>query len=220
MLSYDDTKVVGFLTLYECLVSDASEHLGVNEIVELSGAKLSKNLLKRGLEELAGSGYVRNDIDLYDENIGNGSWTLLAKGINHAERLKRDGVSLDVFQSINDDDMVYPEPVIEEIRQEELWEPLPVDRVSAEFIDALKTSEHAEKVIREDNGFAATHPEIRDSIVWTLGAAVNRLREGLITAGQIKSMLIAPFRKVSSLFTEGLLKEACERAVEKLLALF
>ena len=100
------------------------------------------------------------------------------------------------------------------------WEPLPFERDSEEFKDALRSVEDAEKIIREDNGFSTTYPEIRDNIVWTVGSAVNRLREGLITAGQLKSMLIAPFRKVSSLFAEGLLKEACERAVEKLLALF
>lgn len=103
--------------------------------------------------------------------------------------------------------------------EQDEWNPLPIDRDSPEFVDALEASEEAEKIIREDNGFAATHPEIRDSIVWMVGGAVNRLREGTITIGQVKSMLVSPFRKVSSLFAEGLLKEACERAIDKLIAL-
>lgn len=92
------------------------------------------------------------------------------------------------------------------------WEPLPIDRNTTDYELAVASCEKAEKVIREDNGFAASEPETRDHVVWALSAGINALREGLITKQQVVSLLLSPLKFVSSHFTQGVIHEVARNA--------
>lgn len=98
------------------------------------------------------------------------------------------------------------------------WEPLPIDRSSPEYSEAVSKTDEALQVIEGDNGFASSLPEMRDHVVWSLGAGVNALKEGLLTKEQVDSLLICPLKWVATKFAEGLMKIAANKALIAILA--
>jgi len=101
---------------------------------------------------------------------------------------------------------------------EKSWEPLPIDRNSPEYTEAVSKTEDALAVIEGDNGFATSFPEMRDHVVWSLGAGVNALKEGLVTQKQVDSLLITPLKWIATKFAEGLMKVAANKAIIAILA--
>ena len=65
--------------------------------------------------------------------------------------------------------------------------------------------EEALETIQSDNGYAATEPEERNSIVWTIGAGVNALKEGLITKDQAQTLLLKPFKYLAKKFPDAII---------------
>ena len=89
--------------------------------------------------------------------------------------------------------------------EDNIWEPLPIQRAQPEFNVALKQCEEALETIQSDNGYAATEPEERNSIVWTIGAGVNALKEGLITKDQAQTLLLKPFEYLAKKFPDAII---------------
>tara|TARA_R110000787_G_scaffold285173_2_gene400117 strand:+ start:77029 stop:77721 length:693 start_codon:yes stop_codon:yes gene_type:complete len=218
-------EVMAYLLFCEATTGGGKSLTGAEILERLPDQTSTQRIIKFAIDELKSRRHVESDI-LRGELV----YALTRSGFDYVKyRLSLTGTAIKNFseneewilseeQQRDDAPVVENELFIEE-SSDDTWEPLPVERDSKKFVDALVASEEAERALREDNGFAANYPEIRDSVVWSVGSAINQMREGLITSGQVKSMLIAPFQKVASLFSEGLLKEACERAIEKLVAL-
>lgn len=220
------SEVVVYLLYIEAISEGSSlEKLFILE--RLPGGSTNHRLLEYAIDDLQGKRFMQISVD----HMHNQIFALNRNGYEYAQtRLSMPGsamheCSIDLNwilgeEALGDDTFVDEEVTQSPENKNDDWEPLPLERESDVYQEALVASEEAEKTIREDNGFAANYPEIRDSIVWAVGSAINQMREGLITVGQVRTMLIAPFQKVASLFSEGLLKEASERAIEKLIGLF
>jgi hypothetical protein len=48
------------------------------------------------------------------------------------------------------------------------WEPLPIDRETPEYEEAVEATEEAAQVVEQDNGYPANEPEERNQIVDSL----------------------------------------------------
>ena len=96
------------------------------------------------------------------------------------------------------------------------WSPLPIERESPGYIEAVSKTEEALEVIEGDNGYADSELEERNHIVWAIGAGVNAVKEGLITKQQIDSLLLTPLRRVIERLKEGVTVEAARAAVQSI----
>jgi hypothetical protein len=97
------------------------------------------------------------------------------------------------------------------------WTPLEIDRADPAYLDAVESVEEAIESIRQDNGFAATHPAERDGILKVLQEGLVWLKEKVPTQSVIKTMLISPLHWVSSIFGKAVVGEAAKKAAQKLL---
>ncbi len=104
--------------------------------------------------------------------------------------------------------------------QADQWEPIALDRGSTEFKKALEATETAVNEIEGSNGYAATNPEERNSIVETLKAHLKLFKEGLISKGQAIEGLIKPLRFIATKFSDASMGEMAKRAVNFLINLF
>jgi hypothetical protein len=97
------------------------------------------------------------------------------------------------------------------------WTPLEIDRADPAYLDAVDSVEEAIEAIRQDNGFAATHPQERDGILRVLQEGLVWLKEKVPTQSILQTMLISPLRWVSSIFGNDVVGEAAKKAAQKLL---
>ena len=74
---------------------------------------------------------------------------------------------------------------------EDIWEPLPIDRSAPEYEETIAGIEKAIQEIGADNGFSAKYPDERDNIIEHANATLKSVKEGKATKGQIKQNLIA-----------------------------
>jgi hypothetical protein len=176
---------------------------------------LSPRLIAKAIKNLEENGLTEENNIAYEIEIS-------AQGILHVERMIEDYPSSDIALYLSDslpvdnDDQNGIGQDETEINDE--WGPLPIDRSSEMYTEAVEASEEAEKIIREDNGFASSLPEVRNHVVWSLGAGVNALKEGLISKEQVDSLLITPLKWITTKFAEGLMKIAANKALVAILA--
>jgi hypothetical protein len=96
------------------------------------------------------------------------------------------------------------------------WEPLPIDRTSVEYKEAVEASEAALREIETSNGYAASAPEERNSIVETIKGNIAALKFGFPSRRSILEGLLRPFQFISKKFAEASIGEAAKIAVVKL----
>ncbi len=97
----------------------------------------------------------------------------------------------------------------------DVWEPLPIDRSNPEYSAAVDAVEQAVKVIEGDNGYAATHPDERNHIVWCLKEGLAAVKERLPSYAQVRSMIVAPLRFLAKKFAETVMGESAKLALAK-----
>lgn len=91
-----------------------------------------------------------------------------------------------------EDDSEDEEPSDDAQQLEDVWEPLPVDRSSPEYEQAVESLSDAVEKIEQDNGYADTHPEERNSIVFSLTLGVTLLKDHVMSYPQVQGLIIAP----------------------------
>ena len=227
----EDVEEAAFIALYEEFMDDGENVVDAERLAKRFHSSVPLNVIRMALDSISntnGSGRVaelterRTSRSLLGapshdwESVPTETYRLTRHGYTEAQKFddERYGFLKSAYLVDADDNQI---EVSGELDNSDNWEPLPIDRDSKEFVEALGASEEAEKVIREDNGFATSHPEIRDHVVWSLGAGLNALKEGLMTTEQVRSLLIAPLNKVASMFAEGLIRGAANAAVKALL---
>jgi hypothetical protein len=92
------------------------------------------------------------------------------------------------------------------------WQPIPIDRTTPQAIDAIDKSESALREIEQSNGYAASDPDERNSIVETIRGTLATLKSGIISRKAIIAGLLAPFRYIAKKFGEATLGEAAKTA--------
>jgi hypothetical protein len=69
------------------------------------------------------------------------------------------------------------------------WEPVPLDLEEVETQEALEQLEAVTKDVREDNGYAVTHPQERDFVLEGLDSTVKKFKEGSVSARYVRVAL-------------------------------
>jgi len=96
------------------------------------------------------------------------------------------------------------------------WEPLPIDRDAPDYHAAVEAIEEAAEAIRRDNGFAATEPEKRDSVVEALNTGLDWIKSKSPTLEQVNSTVRAALRYASKKFGDSGVGQITKKAIEAL----
>ena len=107
-----------------------------------------------------------------------------------------------------------PSPEVDE------WAPLKLDRESTEYEVAVRQLEDVIEQLRRDNGYAATYPEERGNVLWSLQSGLELLKEKLPTKSQVRALILAPLRLLGRRFAETSLGEIADLAWRAVKALF
>ena len=101
----------------------------------------------------------------------------------------------------------------DESRDDDIWEPLKIDRGTREYGEAVAAVEEALGVIESDNGYAASEPEERNQIIWSIREGIRTIKENLPSYAQIQSMVEQPLRFISKKFAETAMGEIAKKAL-------
>ena len=98
---------------------------------------------------------------------------------------------------------------------DDVWEPLPLDYDAEEASMAIEAVAAAADVVEGDNGFSATHPAERDTIVHSLRSAAALMRvRGEYTKIYFKHSVIEPLKRASLRLGKGASSKAIEAAIK------
>lgn len=97
------------------------------------------------------------------------------------------------------------------------WEPMPLDRDTAEGKEALQQTELALKEIEQNNGYASTDPDERNGIVETIKGSLTAIKFGFPSKQVVIVGLLAPLRFIAKKFSEASMGEAAKTAVAALI---
>jgi hypothetical protein len=151
--------------------------------------------------------YVRYRLSLSDSAISQYS--------SDANWLSRDEQPSDDAPEVKEN---YEEPVALKNKDDDIWEPLPVDREVQEFKEADEAVEIALSEIEGNNGYAESEPKERNHIVFSIREGLRQMREGLPSRAQVVANLIEPLKKIAKKFSDAAMGIAAKASVEKLLA--
>lgn len=116
------------------------------------------------------------------------------------------------------DNMFEPPNIMKEDghAEDDVWEPLPLERESGAYQEAVSTVEEAVIAIAGNNGYAETEPEERDRVVWSLQTGLAQIKEGLPSSVQVREMLIKPLTYIGEKFAGASIGEIAKAAAKAL----
>ncbi len=187
-----------------CLYRRAEKE-GLNAVFDLkkiadeAGLRYRPGEIDLSARSLADSGLVREAFSMGDTDEGNHA-AISPEGVEEAQELIRDALA------IEDVEVAEPE-----------WEPLPIDRRSPEYQSAVSELESTVEIISGDNGYAATQPEERDQIVWSLKEGLRAIKEHMPSRAQVNALVVQPLRYMSKKFGDTVMGVASKGAVAKII---
>lgn len=177
------------------IISFALQELDNEQLVESESVKEESNIVQGYSITRAGIMTVESwDNDTYDR---------MSEGVNFLD----ESGATDSDSSLADG----------ESRQEEEWEPLPLERSGEKYEAAATSVETALEEIEGNNGYASTEPEERNQIIWSIKNGLSQIRDGLPNREQVTTMLLKPLRYIARKFADASMGEAAKAAVSKLL---
>ena len=87
--------------------------------------------------------------------------------------------------------------------EEDEWEPLAIDRTAPEYEKAVETLDDAIEKIETDNGYAASRPEERDNVVWSLKEGITAIKEMAPSLAQVRALIMAPLNSAIKTLKES-----------------
>jgi hypothetical protein len=122
--------------------------------------------------------------------------------------------SFDFDDGTNDD-----RPEIAPKVESDSWEPLPIDRKSPQFSEALESIDKLIAEVRENNGLAVEFADKKDGLLSTLKAGYEALKTGIITSTTVEVLILKPTRWIMTNITVGVLQEAGKHVLDSIRAL-
>jgi hypothetical protein len=217
IVEFDIVRQLSLGVIYREFVSDKANSVTATEVFNLLKQSVSKNILASSLEalrtdELLGphSGF-RNSESIY---------RITVRGIGQAESSVKSGKG-PLFEGYNNLDIFL---AAHEQRQpsnlnpnNDVWEPLPIERGNPTYERVLESIEAVVDRVEGDNGYAASAPEERQNILWSLRTGLDALKSKFPTRTQVSELLVKPLTFLSHRFAENAVGELAKRAINLIL---
>lgn len=190
--------------IYHAFINDLAEFpVQLDELIPIISVEVSKNMTRKIISQFVSDGLLER----YQEETGGDFFhDFTEKGLVLIdEELKDLGSPVRrVAHEISDIDS-----------NEELdeWKPLNIDRNDQKYSDAISAVENAITIIKNDNGYAATHPDERTAIVESIEFGIEKLKKGYLTLSGIRTLVLQPLQYIARKFSEAMIGEAAKAAV-------
>lgn len=231
-IDFEKLTTLALVALYERYLRSADRYADITELYSIVSYG-SINALRDVLDDLTRKGLVRRESKKVPVKTTRGGFANLEEKIEYVDeplnsfRLSLRGAQevCSLGQSTLDDfaaQLRVPEDETESTTRSGAasWEPLPIDRSSAEFQKVVSETEIAIQRIEADNGYATSAPQERDGIVATMKGTLSALKAGWVSKEIIVFGLIRPLKFIVDKFAGAGLAEAGKRALEFLLGFF
>jgi hypothetical protein len=181
--------------------------------------RVSKYYIARATSSLIRNGLLASE---FDEEVQEGYMSVTDKGIRHIEQLLDDGYAYFKVWDERGVDGFVPDPVDTKTSREKLitnspeekWEPLPIERNSQDYQEALRAVEAAIAEVGQSNGYAIEHHEERDSILSTLKLGLEALKSESAVGSVVNALLVKPLKYLVAKFPEAAIGAAAGKALE------
>lgn len=198
--------------LYLIVAERGFEGHDLNQISEnLFDGKILSSYLGRACQDLISANLISEE---YEEMSESHYYAITSKGIIHVED------KLDIYASdiaiyarrgkawLFQDPSLESETVSIETKsskeiETDVWEPLAIDRTTSEYKNAVEALDHAAEKIEADNGYAASQPEERNNVVWSLKQGITALKEMAPSLAQVRALIIAPLNSAIKTLKES-----------------
>jgi hypothetical protein len=207
--------------MYVKTVSSESSWIGYGEIVELFDGSVSKGYVEKCLVALVNKQLVEEE-----SMVG---YSITGSGILSVEQQLEDRDS-DIFNfekfgeawldkhSIGARDIDESGKSSEFGLQEDEWEPLPIDRESPDYEEAIGTLDEAIGIVAGNNGYAESEPDERNNILFSLRQGQTALTERQPSKAQINALVLQPLYFLARKFSESAMGEIAKIAATKIVA--
>jgi hypothetical protein len=102
--------------------------------------------------------------------------------------------------------------------ESDTWSPIREDSDSVAKKDAIEAVQNVIERVTADNGFNASQPKARNSILYSLNAGLEMLKEHTPSRDQVAALLLKPLKYLGDLFAKHAIGELTKKAAEKILA--
>ena len=226
---FDNLKEAVLVKFYsQAIARHDSGAVYFDKMDDIAPNNISDTYLYEILDELFNDGSIKKITERPDRN----GFFISKQGIKEVESRIRDRSSLSylywaegdaAFSEDIEEGIEYDakgdgvaDPVSLEIK--DTWEPLPLERHSKKFDEAVSATESALREIEGNNGYAESAPEERDRVVWSLKEGLKHMREGLPSRDQVIAYALKPLKFVAEKFAGASMGEMAKAAVKALLA--
>jgi hypothetical protein len=207
-LTSSKTEQAILFCCYAVIQSDDSVVFSERFFFDRLNRRSSISMIKIVLDHLLKQSYFTFDIDqeAYEPTqklVEHVEVLLSMERISYQEKLSS------ILQAASD------EPGSEE---SDTWTPIVEDSDSLAKKEAIEAVQAVIERVTADNGFNASQPKARNSILYSLSAGLEMLKEHTPSREQVKENLLKPLKYIGDLFTKHAIGELAKKATEKLLA--
>lgn len=211
--SFGDTQDIILFEMYSYFrYSEDTTSIDQLSIEKRTSQNVSRLFAKRAIDNLL----ERELIEIVDP--ADGTYALLAEGILYVEKQMHEPMScINLYEADKAKDARIT-PLPPENDEPDEWEPLPVDRETTEYNEAIAALSEAIDVIAGNNGYAETEPVERNHIVESLKQGQKIITDLCPSRAQVQAMVIQHLSYLARKFAESTLGEVAKAAAIKIVA--
>jgi hypothetical protein len=211
-LSSSATREAILFSCYMAIQRDDLTMISVSILFARLEGRSSANMIELVLKDLQNQAYF--SLWSVDEANKEAVYKPTPHLVKHVEEiLSSEGVSLkDKLETIFPKKYDLPVSGVSDT-----WSPIKDDSENPAKQRAIEAVQDVIGRLEADNGFAASQPDIRNSILYSLKVGVGMLREYVPSREQITANILKPLKYVGDLFAKHTIGELAKKAIEKLL---
>ena len=185
--------------------------IAVEFIADLSSEDISPMFARKAI------GILKNQERVHRIRDYPATYEITIKGIKDIEAQLADSKSILHRYMNRSGDSKSSKKLLEKHTYKDEWEPLKIDREAPDYKNAVSAIGEVIETVTGDNGYAATEPEERNHILWSLNEGLEALKDALPSRNQIQALIVAPLNFLARKFAETSMGEVAKIAVAKVL---
>lgn len=218
-LSASDSRVAVLVCCYVAVQSDQASTFSTSLFFSLLRERVSKAMISVIVEELKKTGLLAVATNRMNEPrfnpVGEPFFIPTMKLLDLVER---DLTSKKISASHRLEQILGVPVSSVANNSSDTWTPIVDDNDNSQRKEAISAVEEVIVRVEGDNGFAATNPSARDSILYSLRTGAEMLKNHTPSREQVSALLLKPLKYLGDLFAKHAISELTKKATDKLLA--
>ena len=214
-LSLPDTLVAVQVYWYYSMLNDKGDLLDEGLLFHHLNGRISRAMLRIAIQDLRDNLYINLYVEGHTARKGTNSYRAnikLVKNVEHFLSLKKLSPAEWLEQNVG------TATAATDNVSSDTWEPLKNESNASQKEEVISAIEDVVRQVESDNGFAATSPRERDTVVYSLKAGIEILRSHMPSREQVTAFVLSPLKYIVRVFGQHATGELAKRAVEKVLS--